>query len=193
MRTSLPELGERIKSDVRKIVERRRRLTSDPIEDLPGDALEGVPTRPAGRVRRKDNAAPLETPFADPNVPRGMPVQGRLSSSFGMRIHPIHRKWMPHKGEDIVAPRGTSVRVTAAGVVVHAGLAGTFGNLVEIRHDDRHRTRYAHLDSIAVELGQEVGRGDVVGAVGSTGGATGPHLHYEVLVAGKQVDPAPYL
>lgn len=189
----LRELGKRIKRDVEAIVALERRYTADPVDVLPGDGLQGMPTVATGRPTRADAAAPVESPLAAPHVPKGMPAPGRITDAFGMRLHPIEKKWKPHKGEDIAAPRGTPVRATADGEVVYAGALGTFGKLVEIAHDGDYRTRYAHLDSVTVRVGQAVVRGEVVGAVGSTGRATGPHLHYEVLVKGEQVDPRRFL
>lgn len=190
---SLADFGRRIQRDVTLLMERRRRLTADPVDPLPGDDVQGMPTKSRPRQRREDTAAPALMPYAPPTVPNGMPVQGRRSSSFGMRMHPVHKEWRPHKGEDIVASAGTPVRATADGRVTQAWRAGSFGNLVEIDHGGGYVTRYAHLSSIAVRFRQEVARGDTIGAVGMTGTATGPHLHYEVLVRGKQVDPDPFL
>ncbi len=190
----LRALGMKVKRDVERIVERRRRgLTSDPVDDEPGDGGDRAALRGRWPSSRLDTAAPLAEVGASPNIPTGMPVEGRTSSAFGMRLHPIYRTWLAHNGEDIVAPRGTPVRATAAGIVARAAAAGSFGNLVEIEHDAVYRTRYAHLDAITAQVGQEVLRGDLIGTVGSTGAATGPHLHYEVLVQGKQVDPTEYL
>jgi murein DD-endopeptidase MepM/ murein hydrolase activator NlpD len=122
-----------------------------------------------------------------------MPVEGRTSSSFGKRLHPVDKVWKDHKGEDIAASTGTPVSATADGTVTQAWRAGSFGNLVEIDHGGGYKTRYAHLSSIAVRFGQEVTRGETIGAVGMTGTATAPHLHYEILVRGEQVNPAPFL
>lgn len=191
---ALRALGMKVKSDVKRIVERRRRdMTSDPVDDEPGDGGDRAALRAFVAPHRVDTATPLTEVKANPNIPTGMPAEGKTSSAFGMRLHPIHRKWLAHNGEDIAAPRGTPVHATAAGTVTRAAAAGGFGNLVEIEHDATYRTRYAHLDTITVKAGQEVLRGDLIGTVGSTGTATGPHLHYEVLVKGKQVNPTEYL
>ncbi|WP_448585386.1 M23 family metallopeptidase [Thermaurantiacus sp.] len=118
------------------------------------------------------------------------PVDGaRLSSGFGMRFHPILGYSRMHQGLDFAAPTGTPVLASAAGRVVMAGWGGGYGNLVEIDHGRGMRTRYAHLSRIRVKPGQQVGQGATIGAVGSTGLSTGPHLHYEVWVNGKPVNP----
>ncbi|MFQ3665611.1 MAG: peptidoglycan DD-metalloendopeptidase family protein [Sphingomonadaceae bacterium] len=119
------------------------------------------------------------------------PVEGaRLSSNFGMRFHPILGYSRMHQGIDFAAPTGTPVVASAAGRVVSAGWGGGYGNLVTIEHAGGMRTRYAHLSRITVKPGQQVAQGQRIGAVGSTGMSTGPHLHYEVWQNGKPVNPA---
>lgn len=116
----------------------------------------------------------------------------RVSSGFGLRrLHPILRRVLPHNGIDYAAASGTPVRATADGVVSGAGVRGGYGNLVEIQHPNGYTTRYAHLSRVAagVRPGMPVRQGDLVGHVGMTGLATGPHLHYEVRRGGRPVDP----
>ena len=114
----------------------------------------------------------------------------RISSGFSRRrFHPILRKNVPHLGTDYAAGSGTEVWATARGRVTHAGLKGGFGKMVEIEHPNGYRTRYAHLRRVFVRRGQQVSKRDPVGQVGSTGRATGPHLHYELLRNGKHMDP----
>lgn len=113
----------------------------------------------------------------------------RISSGFGPRMHPILRRVRHHNGVDYVAPTGTPVQAAGAGVVVRAGRNGGYGNQVAIRHGDRFVTSYSHLSRIAVRSGQRVSQGEVVGAVGSTGLSTAPHLHYRFMKDGKDVDP----
>ena len=127
-------------------------------------------------------------------VPSRMPVDGvRLTSSFGMRNHPILRQRRQHNGVDLAAPRGTPVYATADGVVEMARYFGSYGNYVQIGHGGDLETRYAHLSSYTVRNGDEVRKGDLIGYVGSTGRSTGPHLHYEVRVANEPVNPIPYM
>ena len=122
-----------------------------------------------------------------------MPVIGRATSGYGERVDPIHHNTGLHPGQDLAAPTGTRVGAAAAGEVVHAGPAGTYGNLVTIRHDDGFETRYAHLSAVHVKTGDRVAVGQDVGAVGTTGHSTGPHLHFEIRKEGKALDPGPYL
>lgn len=120
----------------------------------------------------------------------GSPVKyTRVSSAFAMRIHPIHKTWSAHKGTDLAAPHGTSVRTVGDGVVTFAGVQNGYGNVIYIDHGNKHETVYAHLSRIKVKQGEKVTQGEEIGAVGSTGWATGPHLHFEFKVAGGQVDP----
>ncbi|MCB1672851.1 MAG: M23 family metallopeptidase [Gammaproteobacteria bacterium] len=116
----------------------------------------------------------------------------RISSNFSLaRRHPVLNTIRAHKGTDYAAPRGTPVRATSDGRVTWASRNGTFGNLVVIKHDGGFETKYAHLNGFAngVKKGERVRQGDVIGYVGMTGSATGPHLHYEFLVNGVHQDP----
>lgn len=127
-------------------------------------------------------------------VPSGTPVElVRLSSRYGMRIHPLDGNSGMHTGVDLAGPSGTPVRSTAEGTINRAEWFGGYGLLVEIDHGAHLDTRYAHLSKIAVAVGQRVRKGDVVGYVGSTGKSTGPHLHYEVRMGGEAVDPTPFM
>ncbi len=115
----------------------------------------------------------------------------RVSSGFGMRMHPLHKAWRAHQGVDYAAPAGTRVRSVGDGVVEFAGRQGGYGNLVIVRHDSRISTFYAHLKALGrgIRSGARVAQGDTVGLVGQTGWATGPHLHYEFRVAGAARNP----
>lgn len=113
----------------------------------------------------------------------------RVTSGFAMRMHPILNQWRAHKGVDYGAPRGTPVRAVGDGIVDFAGWQNGYGNVVEIRHSNNRATVYAHLSRIDVQRGQRVEQGMHVGAVGATGWATGPHLHFEFKVAGVQHNP----
>ncbi|MEO8805884.1 MAG: M23 family metallopeptidase [Burkholderiaceae bacterium] len=113
----------------------------------------------------------------------------RVTSGFAMRMHPIQNVWKQHKGVDYGAPSGTAIRTVGDGVVEFAGSQNGYGNVVEIRHSNQRSTLYAHLSRIDVRKGQHVEQGMRIGAVGSTGWATGPHLHFEVKVGGQQQDP----
>jgi murein DD-endopeptidase MepM/ murein hydrolase activator NlpD len=136
----------------------------------------------------------LAPPTATVSVPSLMPVEGaRMSSGYGMRDHPILRKRKNHNGIDLAVARGTPVYATADGHVAKAKYWGSYGNYVQIEHGGDLHTRFAHLSSYTVSAGDEVRKGDLIGYVGSTGRSTGPHLHYEVRVAGEAVDPRPYM
>lgn len=118
------------------------------------------------------------------------PVEfSRVSSGFAMRFHPIHKTWRAHLGTDFAAPTGTSVRTVGDGVVDFAGVQNGYGNVVYIKHRNQHVTVYAHLSRIDVRKGEKVDQGQKIGAVGATGWATGPHLHFEFRVAGEHKDP----
>ncbi len=121
------------------------------------------------------------------------PVSGRLGSGYGMRTDNHHTEEYLHKGVDLAAPTGTQVVASAPGTVVRAERAGTYGNLVTVRHDNGYETRYAHLSAIGVKPGQHVEAGQAVGAVGSTGNSAIPHLHFEVRKGDQPIDPAQVL
>ncbi len=126
-------------------------------------------------------------------IARPMPAEFETTSSFGARSDPFTRGWAMHTGIDFRAPTGTAVRVTAAGRVVEADYVGGYGNMVEVDHGNGLSTRYAHLSSIGVEIGQTLAKGDIVGRVGSTGRSTGPHLHYETRIDGEATDPLRFI
>ncbi len=113
----------------------------------------------------------------------------RVTSVMGMRFHPIHQTWKAHTGVDYGAPTGTPVRSVGDGVIEAAGWQGGYGNTVVVRHRNGHSTLYAHLSKIQVRKGQTVSQGQEIGAVGATGTATGPHLHFEFRVNGVHRDP----
>lgn len=113
----------------------------------------------------------------------------RVTSGFKMRFHPILKAWRAHLGTDYAAPTGTPVRTVGDGVVEFAGVQNGFGNVVFVKHRNSHVTVYAHLSRIGVRVGQQVSQGQNIGAVGSTGWATGPHLHFEFRVNGAHQDP----
>jgi len=118
------------------------------------------------------------------------PIDGaRISSSFGMRRHPILGYSKMHTGVDFAAPTGTPIYAAGDGVVKRAGRNGGYGNYVQIRHNGEFSTAYGHMSRILVKPGQRVRQGDVIGRVGTTGRSTGPHLHYEIIQAGHKVNP----
>lgn len=114
----------------------------------------------------------------------------RVTSGFAMRFHPILQNWRQHAGVDYGAPMGTPVRVVSDGIVEFAGWQNGYGNVVAVKHAGDRSTLYAHLSRIAVRKGQAVTQGMHIGAVGMTGWATGPHLHFEFKIGGQQRDPS---
>ena len=120
------------------------------------------------------------------------PIQGaRMSSKYGMRRHPVTGYNAMHRGVDFAAPKGTPIIAAGSGVIQKSGWFGNYGRYIRIRHTNRYSTAYAHMTRIAsgITPGARVRQGQVIGYVGSTGRSTGPHLHYEVLVNNKQVNP----
>ncbi len=122
-----------------------------------------------------------------------LPSEGPISSKFGERLHPLTGRWGFHKGLDIAAPEGSPVRAIRNGRVIFSGYKEGYGNLVVIEHGGGLITRYGHNRRNLVKEGDSVKAGDVIAEVGSTGLSTGPHLHLEVLEAGKPVDPERFL
>jgi murein DD-endopeptidase MepM/ murein hydrolase activator NlpD len=147
----------------------------------PGKDASGAPHKGAyytldgQSLRRAYLASPLEF--------------SRVSSGFSMRFHPVLQTWRAHLGTDFAAPTGTPARTVGDGTVTFAGTQNGFGNVVFIKHRNSHETVYAHLSKINVRVGQSVSQGQTIGLVGSTGWATGPHLHFEFRVNGAHQDP----
>jgi len=128
------------------------------------------------------------------SIPSRMPVEGAaLTSGYGMRWHPVLGGRRQHKGVDLAEPTGTPVYATADGVISKAEWFSSYGLFISVEHGADIQTRYGHLSRLNVEAGQQVHKGDLIGYVGSTGRSTGPHLHYEVRIAGVAVNPIPYL
>ena len=141
----------------------------------PGANKGGYYTLDGQSLRRAFLASPMEF--------------SRVTSGFKMRFHPILQTWRAHLGVDYAAPTGTPVRTVGDGVVDFAGVQNGFGNVVFVKHNNGQVTVYAHLSRIAVRQGQRVSQGDNLGAVGATGWATGPHLHFEFRQNGRHQDP----
>ena len=128
------------------------------------------------------------------STPSILPAAGVLSSRFSTsRLHPIHHRELPHEGVDVSAPHGTPILAAAKGIVTFAGWQSGLGYTVEIDHGYGYTTRYGHASKLLARRGQEVTRGEVIAQVGSTGISTSPHLHYEVRIGGKAVNPMNYV
>jgi len=151
-------------------------------EDPSPDAMR------AGRILNRLDRLNLYR-LAAQKAPFAMPVRGsyRYTSGFGMRWGRMH------SGSDFAGDHGTPVHATADGIVTHAGWLSGYGRLVKIKHDFGLETRYAHLSRVRVKKGQRVSRGDRIGDMGNSGRSTGTHLHYEVRVDGKAVNPMTYI
>jgi len=131
---------------------------------------------------------------ASVSIPSRMPVSGAaLTSGFGMRWHPVIGGRHQHKGVDLAEPVGSPVYATADGMVSRADWFSSYGLFISLEHGGNIQTRYGHLSRLNVAAGQAVHKGDLIGYVGTTGRSTGPHLHYEVRIAGVAVNPIPYL
>jgi murein DD-endopeptidase MepM/ murein hydrolase activator NlpD len=126
-------------------------------------------------------------------TPSGFPVEGRINSYYGYRIHPVTGEKRFHSGVDIAAESGTPIRAAADGIVSFSGWSGDSGNLVVLEHGLGFATYYAHNKRNGVTVGQKVKKGEVLGYVGSTGNAQCAHLHYSVSKDGQQTDPRKYL
>ena len=127
------------------------------------------------------------------STPKGWPVEGQVSSSYGYREHPKTGERDFHSGIDIAAGPGLPVKATADGIVSFSGWSGGSGNLVALEHGFGYSTFFAHNRLVVVKVGQKVKRGDILSYVGSTGNSTGPHLHYEVWKEGKSLDPITFI
>ena len=130
------------------------------------------------------------------NIPAIIPIVGkdliRISSGFGMRVHPVYGVLKPHTGIDLNAKKGTPIYATGNGTVESAKWEGGYGNSVVINHGFGYKTRYAHCTTMTVRPGQKVLRGQQIATVGTTGTSTGYHLHYEVILKGVHDNPAKY-
>lgn len=181
------------------------RLAADsaPVSQISGSRIVAADSeRPIGparyALRSHIGGASIVTFVASPprapseglgSMPEGLPLAGRLSSSYGLRVHPILGGLRWHGGVDLAAPAGTPVRATSDGVVERAAWSGGYGLMVELDHGQGTESLYGHMERITVAAGQSVKKGDLLGYVGSTGLSTGPHLHYEIRRGGHTVDP----
>lgn len=157
-------------------------------------ALASLSGKPSGTTNLV--SAPIRRVFSTTSVsiPSRMPVEGvHLTSEYGMRVHPVLGGRRAHKGVDLAGPIGTPIHATADGVVSKAEWFSSYGLYVSLEHGGELQTRYGHMSRLNVAAGQHVRKGDIIGFIGSTGRSTGPHLHYEVRVAGEAVNPIPYM
>jgi murein DD-endopeptidase MepM/ murein hydrolase activator NlpD len=163
-----------------------------PLDKLPpGFGPRGPAAQPHSQGTHQDHPPEARemSPTLSPHVLPGMSGRPAVSSNFGQRIHPIDGTSHFHTGMDLRAAQGTPILAAAPGVVRRSGERGGYGNAVEIDHGNGVSTLYAHASALAVSEGQQIAAGQELGSVGDTGKATGAHLHFEVRVNGKPVDP----
>jgi murein DD-endopeptidase MepM/ murein hydrolase activator NlpD len=171
------------------------RLEIRALASAPDDLINRMNTLESATRSREDRLKTLSIDLSDrvdylAHKPYGLPVPGEITSGYGWRPSPFTSQWQRHDGVDLATQYGTPVRATGAGVVVYAGwMVGGYGYTVQIDHGYGYATLYGHNASVAVNLGDQVGRGDVIARVGSSGASTGPHVHYEVILHGENVDP----
>jgi murein DD-endopeptidase MepM/ murein hydrolase activator NlpD len=179
----------------------RRHIASEvaEIEDLSATeeaSLEALIRQRQAELEAEREAARRAAGIVGPENAPGVlswPVAGTITSPFGYRRSPFGGGMEFHQGLDIAAPMGTTVQAASGGTVISAGWYGGYGNYILIDHGGGMATGYGHLSQIFVSAGQQVQKGQAIGAVGSTGMSTGPHLHFEVRMQGKPTDPAAYL
>jgi murein DD-endopeptidase MepM/ murein hydrolase activator NlpD len=199
-RSQLGSLADERRNLVVLAAVRRRTVASEvaQMEDLSAAeeaSLESLILERERELEAQQRAAGIAGGGASPGA-AGMfswPVTGPITSPFGWRSNPFGGAPEFHQGLDIAAPSGTTVTAAASGTVIMAQWYGGYGNYILIDHGGGYSTGYGHLSAIYISTGQSVARGQAIGAVGSTGQSTGPHLHFEVRIAGKPVDPAPRL
>jgi len=178
--THLEELSAQQESELEAFIRQRQR------EEAARRAAEAEARRRAAQLAGQQVAPPVAE-----GTPGGLswPVAGPITSPFGMRANPMGPGFEMHPGIDIGAPLGATITAAAAGRVIFAGWYGGYGNAVIIDHGADTSSLYGHCSQLFVSNGQDVQRGQAIGAVGSTGVSTGPHLHFEVRVGGVAVDP----
>lgn len=188
------------KQNIVALADARRRHVASDVAQMEGlsqseeSALEELIREKEAQIAAARRASGISGPeFSTPPGLVAWPVHGTITSPFGWRQNPFGGGPEFHQGLDIAASTGTTVTAAASGTVISAGWYGGYGNYILIDHGGGMSTGYGHLSQIFVASGQTVQKGQAIGAVGSTGASTGPHLHFEVRMHGKPVDPAAYL
>ena len=144
----------------------------------------------ADLIMKKDSIAYLYMDSIPIRSPIAIKQLKNLSSDYGMRKHPIYKRWLWHNGIDLSAKIGTPVYATADGTIININKSRFgYGNLIEIKHTNEFRTKYTHLHKITTKVGDKIKHGQIIGTVGSTGLSTGPHLHYEIIRNNRSIDP----
>jgi len=169
-------------------------LTAAPAAAAPFEAVKPLSTPAPSFKQLFTNWKKMDTPQPTVAIPSTQPVKGTaLTSGYGVRSDPFRGRAAMHAGIDLAGPIGTPIYATADAIVGRSEWAGGYGNLIELNHGRGIQTRYGHLTRSAVQSGQRVKRGQLIGYMGSTGRSTGSHLHYEVRIDGKAVNPIPFM
>ncbi|GAC1567039.1 MAG: peptidoglycan DD-metalloendopeptidase family protein [Vulcanimicrobiaceae bacterium] len=179
--TQLENLSAAQEAELERFIRERQRL------EAARRAAEAEARRRAEQLAGR--AMPSPTIEGGPGV-FAWPASGPITDPFGMRMHPVTHEWRMHNGLDIGAPMGATITASAPGRVIYAGWEGGYGNTVIIDHGGTASTLYGHCSQLFVSEGQDVQQGQAIGAVGSTGVSTGPHLHFEIRIDGVAVDPS---
>jgi len=156
-------------------------------------ALDYSPESDEAKLDYSNIPSPTTTPSLTQNYHFVLPVSGKVSSPFGMRIHPITNAPEMHAGIDIEASKGTSIKAAMDGTVLEATNESSYGNYIKLGHTGGLTTLYAHCSQLLVKKGQAVKQGKVIAKVGDTGDAVGPHLHFEVSKGGEAVNPMEFI
>jgi murein DD-endopeptidase MepM/ murein hydrolase activator NlpD len=160
----------------------------------PFEAVKPLSTPAPNFKQMLANWKQMEKPQPTVAIPSAQPVKGTaLTSGYGVRSDPFRGRAAMHAGIDLAGPIGTAIYATADAIVGRSEWANGYGNLIELTHGRGIQTRYGHLTRSVVRAGQRVKRGDLIGYMGSTGRSTGSHLHYEVRIDGKAVNPVPFM
>lgn len=173
MYQQLRENGEKVTHLDQRVAQSANSVTTESASSLPVALTDAT-------AEEQPEAAPLTM---------SIPVQGRLTSDYGPRKDPLTGSAGFHEGIDIAVPAGTAFRAASSGTVLFSGALGGYGNTVVLEHENGGRTLYAHASQLLVRPGETVAAGQAIGLVGTTGHSTGPHLHFETLVSGQNIDP----
>ena len=176
---------------VEKYTTNKEEVQTDEIELAKNNAIQNISEKQVEEEQKKQEEERIKNMPSINGIKLAVkPVSGTISSRYGVssRIRSSN-----HTGLDIATAQGTPIKVVADGTVTNASYTGSYGNLVKINHGNGIETWYAHTSKMYVKVGQTVKAGDVIAAVGTTGNSTGPHLHFEIRINGKHVNPQNYL
>lgn len=174
----------------RKEEERESPATRGLARDRPSSRLGGVRERERDDAKKDNDLGRIVKKSKSDRRGFAWPLRGRISSPYGMRVHPVTYRWDMHTGIDIAAGTGTPIRAALGGTVTFAGWMGGYGKIVVVKHANGYETRYAHCSKLLVKRGDRVAEGSTIAKVGSTGTSTGPHVHFEVIKNGRTQNPS---